>query len=572
MLVSTPTTLKLGVTLFFSLCCFVSVHTVSAATANAEGLGSSIMVDARIGETTSYTVTFDDVPEITALEGDELEVCFGDDVGTCFGGLSRSTASRELDNESIVVQGATVGYTPSGDASIGDTLTVPFEACTTFGSGFCYSALATGNIVFTITAAQSVGKLAIKGAAAVFDDFCQNLEPQGEEVQEELIKRRLITSEDCVAYDQLTDAEKQAALDAINPEEVVAEYTITKQLIAAQTSNIHKRIRALRAGDKGASLAGLTYVSDGQKLSGEWLHAIADSVGGAAGEESSSSQSKLWLFINGSFTDGNRDGTNLERGYDSDASTVTFGLDYRFSRNFIAGIAYGISQSTLEFDDAGSNNDEMENDMTNVIVYGTWYSNAFNVDFLIGSSRGDIETSREITFVGSTAEGDTESQQTFFSLSSGYEFNRGAFSFGPYVSYDYITGDIDGYQEENGGGFELAFDEQDIESKVITFGGRASYAISTTWGVVVPYVRGEWKKELDDSRDFITGRFVNISNVNDFSIEAEDFDSSWFQGAIGLTANFRYGLSAYIDYESVLSYDEIQLNTVSYGGAWETSF
>ena len=142
----------------------------------------------------------------------------------------------------------------------------------------------------------------------------------------------------------------------------------------------------------------------------------------------------------------------------------------------------------------------------------------------------------------------------------------------PYVSYDYITGDIDSYQEENGGGFELAFDEQNIESKVITFGGRASYAISTTWGVVVPYVRGEWKKEIDDSRDFITGRFVNFSAANDFSIEAEDFDSSWFHGAVGLTANFRHGLSAYIDYDSVLSYDDTQLNTVSYGGTWETSF
>jgi len=546
---------------------------VSAVATDVDVPGSTIMVDARIGETTRFTITLDDLPEIGAFGGDVLEVCIGINVGTCFDDESRNTASKMLDDstETIITLGATVEYKPSSEADAGDTLLVPFEACTTFGEGFCYSALVTGNIVFTIIGARPVADIAIKNAAAVFDEFCQNQPPQ-DEVTEESIRRRLITSEDCTAYDQLSDAEKQAALDAINPEEVVAEYTITKQLIAAQTNNIHKRIRELRSGDKGASISGLTYVSDGQQLSGEWLHAIADSVGGSAGEGDASSQSRLGLFINGSFTDGNRDGTNLERGYDSDASTITFGLDYRFSRNFIAGVAYGISQSTLEFDDTGTKNDDMDNDMTNVIVYGTWYSNAFNVDFLIGSSRGDIETSREIAFVNSTAEGDTESQQTFFSVSSGYEFNQGAFSFGPYVSYDYITGDIDSYQEENGGGFELAFDEQNIESKVITFGGRASYAISTTWGVVVPYVRGEWKKEIDDSRDFITGRFVNISAANDFSIEAEDFDSSWFHGAVGLTANFRHGLSAYIDYDSVLSYDDTQLNTVSYGGNWETSF
>lgn len=573
---SAPSTLTLGVSLLFSICCLVSVNAVSAVATDADIPGSYIMVDARIGETTRYTITPDDLPELTVYEGDVLEVCIGDNVGTCFEAQFRNTASRVLDSqsESIVVLEATVEYTPSSEADFGDTLMVPFEACTTFSKGLCYSALVTGNIVFTVTGARSTGDIAIKDAATVFEDFCQNLEPQGEGLQEESIERRLITSSDCAAYGQLTDAEKLAALAAINPEEVVAEYTITKQLIAAQTSNIHKRIRELRSvSNNGVSISGLTYVNDGEQLSGEWLHAIADSVGGSAGEGDASSQSKLGLFINGSITDGNRDGTNLERGYDSDANTITFGLDYRFSRNFIAGVAYGISQSTLEFDSAGtSNNDDMDNDMTNVIVYGTWYSNAFNVDFLIGSSRGDIETSREISLVSSTAEGDTESQQTFFSFSSGYEFNKGAFSFAPYVSYDYITGDIDGYQEANGGGFELAFDEQNIESKVITFGGRASYAISTTWGVVVPYVRGEWKKELDDSRDFITGRFVNISAANDFSIEAEDFDSSWFHGAVGLTANFRHGLSAYIDYESVLSYDDTQLNTVSYGGAWEASF
>lgn len=561
----TSTASKLGMILIYSVCCVLFLRTANA---------QDILVNAPIGQNTSYEITPSDFPTLVNPGFSTfLQVCLGEDVGTCFGSLEAKGKVNKVFNatptETVDINGQTVSYTPSNSATAGDTFGVPFEVC--YGlNGLCENSMVTGDLVFRVVE-SGAGAIAIKNAGIVFDEeVCPN-SPQ-EDIRRDasvVTANKAFTTQDCSGYDSLSDAEKLLIQSEINPEEVVAEYTVTKQLVAAQTDNIFKRLDELRSGSEGVSISGLTYSNDGDQLSGQWLHAIADSIGGAAGADEPGMVSNWGFFINGSITDGDRDGTNLERGYDNDANTVTLGIDYRFSRHVVAGIAYGLSESTLEFD---GNNDDMDNDITNFMIYGTWYKDAFNVDLLAGTSRGEIETSRNISFVNSTAEGETESKVAFFSIASGYEFSNGALSYGPYASYDYITGEIDSYQEINGGGLELGFDDQDIESQVFSMGGRTSYAISTSWGVVVPYARAEWKKEFDDSRDIISGRFVSTTAKEAFAIEAENFDSSWFQAAVGITATFRYGLSAYIDYDSVLSYDDTQLATLSYGGTWEASF
>ncbi len=104
------------------------------------------------------------------------------------------------------------------------------------------------------------------------------------------------------------------------------------------------------------------------------------------------------VFVNGSLSDGKRDGSNLERGYDNDGDAVTIGADYRFSNSLIGGVAYGVSQNSISFD---GNGDGMDNDATNIMLYGTWYQDAFNVDMVIGSFDSEIETTRKVT-IGSS--------------------------------------------------------------------------------------------------------------------------------------------------------------------------
>jgi len=519
--------------------------------------------DATIGQANSYVLT----PAMLGLPpGGSMSVTLSDPYNpdlSCSSrdeGVLTDTQAKALNCEtesfSFNQETQTLTYTPSSTAVAGsDSYTLDYSAFVPQSEDS-----ASGTITLYVIASNNT---AVKSAGDIFvSEVCAS-------TSEDISDKQAAA---CLAYSNLTDEEKINVLDSINPEEVVAQFTVTKQLTTAQVGNVFSRIGQLRSGQTGASVAGLTYSFEGKQFSGEWLHAMADSIGGAAGADEAAPVSKWGFFINGSLTDGKRDSTDLERGYDNDANTVTLGADYRFSRDLIGGVAYGISQSSLEFD---GNTDGMDNDMTNIMVYGTWYKDAFNVDVLVGQSTGEIENTRVIT-VGSTSnttEGNTDTEQSFLSIASGYNFSSGPLSYGPYASYDYVTGEIDAYEESATAlGLEVGFDDQDIDSQVLTMGGRVSYALSTDWGVIVPHARAEWKKEFDESRDIISGQFVSTAGQETFSIEADDFDDSWFHAGVGVSATFRHGLSAYIDYDSIIGYDDTELSTLSYGGRWEASF
>lgn len=478
------------------------------------------------------------------------------------------TANRELENQSYDLSGSfgpfltsnRITYTPSEDAEAGDTFTVAYgaEACTRTENDCLENEDETrayyGNITFTITDSTTTGS-----AASVFDEQVCSTEVFESEN----------TPEYCTTYSQLSDTDKLDALSSVNPEEVNAGSTAVKQQSSAQESNVSSRINALRSGASGISLSGLSYSIEGSEFSGNWLHVIADSIGGTAGADTPQTISPWGFFINGSITDGKRDGNNLERGFKNTANAVTLGTDYRFSRELIGGIAYGINISDINFDD---NDDGMKVNTKNLMLYGTWYKNNSNVDMLIGFSHSNIKSDRYIIPSARTAEGDTKSKQTLLSISGGYNWNTGALSYGPSINISYLSGHIDAYKETGGGGLELGLDKQKIGSQTLSLGGNISYAYSVKWGVISPYLRIEWKQELNNQNDAVNGTFISTEGQENFSVQKDGSDNNWYHSGVGIAATFQHGLSAYLDYDSMLSYDDTTLNTLSYGGRWATSF
>ena len=469
--------------------------------------------------------------------------CASSDQGGSFS-ISEGTVSLDLENYNIVFQPTDPSL--ATDVSFTYGVFVPESSGTQDASN-----------TFTISVqGASIARANMIRVESVVSSYCEN--PTNERV-----------AAACTAYDSLSPQEKIDALRTISPEEVVAEFTSTLNMTKDQTGNLSNRLNALRGGATGFSLAGLNYINGDDVFYGQWLHEMADQIGGNAGSEENFS--RLGLFINGSITDGEKDTTSLEEGYDLEGDSITLGADYRISDTLVAGVAYGISDTEIEF----TSNNEMTNDIDNLLFYGSWYKDQFYLDGVVGYASGDIETKRRIivgNVVDEIATGETESSQMFFSITGNFDFVEGAFTYGPYASLDYIDGEIDGYEEVGSSGFEVGFDDQDIKSQVLTFGGRVQYAWSQPWGIVVPHARAEWKTELEDDRDAIVGRFVLDQSANEFSIEADDLDADWFQLALGVSATFQRGFSAYIDYEQALSYDDTEIETFSFGGRWEAKF
>jgi len=388
-------------------------------------------------------------------------------------------------------------------------------------------------------------------------------------------------SSSCSALENLPGNEKAAALRTLSADQVTAGFTSTVSMTRDQNANIASRITQLRHDSGGINLRGLTIKHHGEKLNGEWLHALYASMsnngvtddaitgGGAGNEANTKVYSPFGLFVNGSITLGDKDSTSTERGYELDSDNYTVGADYRISNSLVVGTAYGYSSSRIEFDSTG---DDMDNKIHNLYLYGSMFADNFYFSTTIGYAFGEIDTARRIFIPNTVAKGNTDTEQFILQFSGNYDFTQGALSFGPYAKLDMIEGEIDSYTEVNGGGFEVAFASQDISSQILTVGGQAQYALSYSWGVLLPNTRFEIKNEFNDTREAINGRFALDPTNTNFSINSDEIDSLWFVAGAGLSAVFPHGLSAYVDVETVQGMDNLSLYTYSYGGRWEIAF
>jgi len=391
---------------------------------------------------------------------------------------------------------------------------------------------------------------------------------------EELIRKESSTTCDVI---------DEAAIVALAADQVTAQRASTITIAKNQSSNINARLSQLKGQTQGLSIKGLSLNTESGAVKGNWLHAIYQSMsepnqteqmmtGGSAGEELNAPiYSPFGAFINGSITVGEKDANSNERGYDLDSDNITFGMDYRYSDQLVFGAAYGLSNSDIEFNKTG---DDLENNTNTLFAYGSWFKDNFYLSSTLGYSFGDLETARRVKFgsVDTLTKGETDTSQFLFQLNTSYDMTYDAWSYGPYLKLDVIDGEIDSYTEKNGGGFEVAFDDQDISSQLVTLGAQAQYAISYSWGVLLPSTRFEIRNELDDSADAIKARFALDPSDTTFSITADDIDSLWFQAGAGLSAVFQYGLSAYCDVEMTSGLDDLSIYTYSLGGRWEVSF
>ena len=335
------------------------------------------------------------------------------------------------------------------------------------------------------------------------------------------------------------------------PDEAPALYTSMVQLSSNQVSNINQQLSNQRASTRSANgLANAT----------PELRAY---YGGVASSELASA-SRFSLFLSATASDGEQSDTQYETGYEMDANHYTLGLDYRFNSNWLMGAAYGYSTTELHYNQGS---DLSESTTNHFIVYGSWYRDNFAVDTSLGYAQGEFDTLRQMPD-SEQAVGNTDNDMFYFSIAGSYDFSQGGWVYGPRASFDWLNGNIEGFAESGDSVWAAAFEKQKVESMILAMGGHVSYAASFNWGVLLPYARAELRNEFEDQRDLIVGSFVYDPN-SQFSITADSPDTTWAQASLGLTAVFAHGLSAFIDYEQVISYSHTDLARISAGARFE---
>ncbi|MET0067421.1 MAG: autotransporter domain-containing protein [Candidatus Thiodiazotropha sp.] len=372
----------------------------------------------------------------------------------------------------------------------------------------------------------------------------------------------------------VTETGTATALSRLAPEEVAAQGTASLEAASTQLTNVNTRLVALRAGDTGFNFSGLTLnyagIAFNRRLFDGLIPEDKESLGAGAGD--TELQGRWGAFVNGNVNFGEKDDTSRETGFDFDTSGITLGLDYRFSDQFIAGGALGISRYNSDYNQSAG---DLEMDGWSLAAYGTYFrDNNIYVDGLLQLGSNSYDTRRRVNADDAADQfgrGDTEGMEYAFNLSAGYEYRRDAMTLAPYGRFSYTRAEIDAYTEEAsdpavaGFGSMLHIDDQDLESMLVSLGANLSYSINTASAVFIPQLRFEWEHEFKDDSRFISARFVNDPTRSVFDIETDEADKNYFNLGVGLSAVFAQGKSGYFFYETRVGQDDVTLHMLNAG-------
>jgi outer membrane autotransporter protein len=302
--------------------------------------------------------------------------------------------------------------------------------------------------------------------------------------------------------------------------------------------------------------------------------------------DSVSSFGKLGLFVQGDLDFGDRDETELESGYDFDSWSLTVGGDYRFTDQLFAGLSASVGE--VEVDYAG---DGGSTDISNwtVSLYSGWSpTENIYIDGLVSYGASDIESARNINYTDSGGSwnsihnGDTDGDQLFIGINTGYMLSRNSWRFGPTASLTYLEGSIDGFVENSEGidsqAWNFAVEGQDYESLRLSLGVQADYIFTTSFGVIIPGIRVSYVMEQEDEADQIDMRLVN----NPFSeqelsssqivVRTDGQDSGFLDTSLNLSGQFIMGFSGFVSYRFYSSYDDYSREGIAIGLRWDKPF
>ena len=350
---------------------------------------------------------------------------------------------------------------------------------------------------------------------------------------------------------------------------------------SVQITNVQNRIRQRRGGfGGGISLYGAALNNGRQVLSGGAMQSLVDTLSGnktpmnaldnrrevvkrlrspgsvvyLADEDLKSAggdpSQRLGIFINGQGSIGTQDTTANETGFRAQTAGLTAGADYRFTDNFIFGAAVGYLRTRSDFYEAVG---QAKTQGFSFSLFGTYHhKNGFYIDSIANFGLNYYDTDRNVSSNGAIAKSNTKGTQGGVSITAGYDVNRQALSFGPYVRATYLRSNVRGFDESGGGGADLQMDSTTLNSLTTDVGLQAAFAISTSWGVLSPSAKIEWEHQYADSSRLLTGSLVIDPQQQIFAVPTDDPDRNYFNVGVGLAAQFAHGRSAFVSYETVI--------------------
>jgi outer membrane lipase/esterase len=370
-----------------------------------------------------------------------------------------------------------------------------------------------------------------------------------------------------------------AALRWTAPEEYAAQGSMATRFANSQASVLNNRFSALRFATRSFPLA-QTDSNDGDD---SLASAAYGPLGGSAGDDIvNASFGRLSIFANGSFGTGDKSPTTFEDAFSFDDTEASFGADYRLSNRWVVGILASHTEKRVDFNSELSIvNGAIRGNGQGGLLYAQFEGDAVYVNGSIGLEHLSLGTVRRITYpsnnpdiasVNATSTSDTGSNTLTATLAAGYVFHYRGFSAEPYLNGQYDRVRINGFTEHSGEGFDFDVAEQTIHSSEIAAGLKFQYAVLPPFGVIVPYVYGEYRRQLSDSSRTVGSSYAAVAGDGDttgMDLPTDAAPTHYYVVGGGGSIVLKHGLQGFIQYMRVLQYANYTDHVVSGGVRWE---
>jgi len=328
--------------------------------------------------------------------------------------------------------------------------------------------------------------------------------------------------------------------------------TTAMQGVRIQLDHAQARMRTLRQGSRAAWVNDTTVQINGRNvpLSSEGAAGLGESGPDATRSEGWGAYMMGTLAVQEAKT-----GSALKVKTDG----VSIGTDYRLSRRAVLGASLGHARSNSDLSGLSDAQTSSGNSLT---LYGSFEpAAAWYVDAALSLARNDFSLKRN-TSTGGQAHADTRGTGTGMSLTTGYQLLGRATVVSPYARIETLRVKVDGYTES--GDTPFSVNEQRVRSNVIALGTEAQFIFATRYAIVVPHGRVELQRQSERNGGNLNATLVG----SDLQLVAEpnaEPDKNFGLWSLGLSAQFKRGVAAFIDYEQLFGKSDLSDRRLNLG-------
>lgn len=370
----------------------------------------------------------------------------------------------------------------------------------------------------------------------------------------------------CIQLQQLSVSQQKAAVDSLTPDQVPSQMAGPVKFSSTRMDAPLARLASIRGGGGSSPLS---FNFNGVQMSANQLaQALGlNAKGGAAGDDNELFRdSPLGFFVQTRLNFGKQQNTFWDRGFNSQAQTVTVGADYRINDNLVTGLAFNYTHSATEYVDSAGH---MDSDTFMGAVYGSYFlPQDFYLDWIANYGGNQYAFNRQYAYQGFNGQSNADStgDQYSFALSSGKDLSWQEWVIGPYLRMEYLGMHIKGYQEQGGDGFDLTTGAQANQSLISSLGTQIGYAISTSWGIITPAVRLEWDHQYLNDNRLIEMRLSEAApGVGNFIVQTGNPDRDYANLGGSVSATLPNGGAGFVRYETRLGQSYVSDHSVELG-------